>query len=49
MVTARLSPPVLGPADSLRHVHSDVVNDVSYARRGHAGRNFGGRAAPLLG
>jgi len=48
-VTARLSPPAWRRPDGLRHVHSDVVCDVSYARRGHAGRNSGGRAAPLLG
>lgn len=48
-VTARLSPPALGRAYGLRHVHYDVANDVSYARRGHAGRNSGGRAASTLG
>ena len=48
-VTARLLPPAGRRADSLRHVHSDVANDVFYARRGYAGRNSGGRAAPILG
>ena len=49
IVTARLSPPATRRADSLRHVHSDVVCDVSYAGWGHAGRNSGVRAGPLLG
>ena len=30
-------------------MHSDVANDVSYLRRGHAGRGFGGRTARRWG
>ena len=43
-VTARLSPPARRRRDGLRHVHSDVASDVSYARRGDAGRGSGCRA-----
>ncbi len=38
-VTTRLAPPAGFRRKALRHVHSDVVCDVSYARRGDAGRS----------
>ena len=40
-VTARLPPPARFRREVLRHVHSDVANDVSYARRDDAGRGSG--------
>ena len=39
LVTTRLAPPAGFRRKALRHVHSDVVCDVSYARRGDAGRS----------
>ena len=39
IVTIRLVPPAGFRRKALRHVHSDVVCDVSYARRGDAGRS----------
>ena len=48
-VTTRLAPPARFRRETLRHVHSDVATDVSYARRGDAGRGFGCRAPPALG
>ena len=40
-VTARLAPPAGFRRKVLRHVHNDVVCDVSYARRGDARRSSG--------
>ena len=40
-VTTRLTPPAGFRCEALRHVRSDVANDVSYARRGYAGRSSG--------
>ncbi len=36
-VTSRLAPPAGFRREALSQVHSDVANDVSYARRGDAG------------
>lgn len=41
IVTTRLAPPARFRREGLRHVHSDVANDVSYGRRGDAGRGSG--------
>lgn len=49
VVMARLRPPAMGWSGGIRHVHSDVVNDVPYVRRGHAGRDSGRGAASALG
>lgn len=40
-VTNRLVPPAGFRREALRHVHSDVANDVFYVRRGDAGRSSG--------
>lgn len=39
VVSTRLSPPARFRREGVRHVHSDVANDVFYVRRGDAGRS----------